>query len=73
MTPKNLNPAPKVGSMHHSIRGTEYTVTSSFNPAATETADEKITRLILLKAGFSSIIEVPITFVAAQKKGVQHE
>jgi len=73
MTNLKLNSTPEVGMIHRSIRGTEYIVTGSFNPAATETADEKITRLILLKAGFSSIIEVPITFVAAQKKGVQHE
>ncbi|MEA4942190.1 MAG: transposon-encoded TnpW family protein [Oscillibacter sp.] len=73
MTQINSNPDPKFGSIHRSIRGTEYIVTGFFNPAATETADEKIIRLILLKAGFSSIIEAPITFAAAQKKGVQHE
>lgn len=73
MTNSKLNPTPKIGSIHRSIRGTEYIVTGSFNPAATETADKKIARLILLKAGCSSIIEAPITFAAAQKKGVQYE
>ena len=73
MTNSKCNSTPKIGTVHHSICGTEYIVTGSFNPAATETADEKITRLILLKAGFSCIIEAPITFAAAQKKGVQYE
>jgi len=73
MTSPKCNSTPELGTVHRSIRGTEYIVTSSFNPAATETADEKITRLILLKAGSSSIIEAPISFAAAQKKGVQHE
>ena len=73
MTNSKCNFTSKLGTVHRSIHGTEYIVIGSFNPAATETADEKITRLILLKAGFSSIIEVPITFAAAQKKGVQHE
>ena len=73
MTNSKLNPTPKIGSIHRSIGGTEYIVTGSFNTAATGTADEKITRLILLKAGFSSIIEAPIPFAAAQKKGVQYE
>ena len=73
MTNSKLNSTPEVGIIHRSIRGTEYIVTGSFNPAATETADEKITRLILLKAESSSIIEIPISFTAAQKKGVQHE
>ncbi len=73
MTNSKLNPTPQIGSIHRSIGGTEYIVTGFFNPAATETADEKITRLILLKAESSSIIEAPITFAAAQKKGVQYE
>ncbi len=73
MTQLNSNPALKIGIIYRSIHGTQYIVTGSFNPAATETADEKITRLILLKAGFSCIIEAPITFAAAQRKGVQYE
>lgn len=73
MANSKLNPTPKIGSIHRSISGTEYIVTGSFNTAATETADEKITRLILLKVESSSIIEASITFVAAQKKGVQYE
>ena len=73
MTNSKLNFTPEVGSIHRSIRGTEYIVTGSFNPAATETAGKKITRFILLKSGSSSIIEAPISFAAAQKKGVQYE
>lgn len=64
MTNSKFDPTPKAEIIHRSICGTEYIVTGSFNPTVTETAGEKITRLILLKAGFSSIIEVPITFAA---------
>ena len=73
MTNPKCNSTPELGTVHRSIRGTEYIVTGFFDPAATETADEKITRLILLKAESSSIIEAPITFAAAQKKGVRYE
>ena len=73
MAQLNSNSAPEVGSIHRSIRGTEYIVTGTYAPTAKEAGSKKIERLLLQDVQNSSIIPLTVLQMAAQKKGVQYD
>ena len=73
MTNSKCNSTPKIGTVHHSICGTEYIVTGTYAPTAKETGSEKIGKLLLQDVQNSSIIPLTVLQMAAQKKGVQYD